>query len=145
MRELAHCDYRVGTEDPTKYYCRHSSVLAQDNIVDTAVCRYCQQRSIVCHSPRPMPETVELSAIVEASLIQKMWNFTGAVAAFVSDGMTLVDKETFSARMAICESCEYRSDNQCLKCGCNLTMKASGRAFACPIGKWVTTKAAKSG
>ncbi|MEJ7592632.1 MAG: DUF6171 family protein [Planctomycetaceae bacterium] len=145
MRELAKCDYRVETDDQTNYYCRHSSVHVKGNLVNSAICRYCPQRTIACLSPRPVPESTELTAIVEASLIQKVWNFTSAVAAFVSDGMTLVDNETYAARMAVCETCEYRSNNQCRKCGCNLTLKASGRAFECPIGKWQMVEVAEQG
>lgn len=70
------------------------------------------------------------------SLFRQAWNFTKAVGRFVSDGMRTVSKEEYENRLRICDKCEYRRGNRCLKCGCGLQIKAKGRAFDCPIGKW---------
>lgn len=140
MRELGSCAYRVHLDDPEKYYCLHSSVHINGNIVNNAICRYCQERTTECNDPRPTPAISDLATIVEASFAKKIWNFGAAVTAFVSDGMKLVDEETYAARMAVCESCEFRSNNHCAQCGCMLALKASGRAFKCPVGKWETVE-----
>ena len=144
MRELGSCEYRIELEEPGKYYCRHSAVHINDNIVNSAICRYCNQRTTVCLNPRPEPETIKLTEIAAASLARKVWNFTAAVAAFVSDGLKLVDNETYAARMAVCETGQFRSNNHCSQCGCMLTLKASGRAFKCPIGKWEAVEQPKT-
>lgn len=67
---------------------------------------------------------------------QQVWNFASSVAAFVADGCHLVTKEQYQSRLEICSSCEDRRGGACSRCGCNLALKAQGRAFACPIAKW---------
>jgi hypothetical protein len=64
------------------------------------------------------------------------WNITSSLAAFVTDGAKLVDKEMYAARLEVCDACDQRSGNRCGSCGCLLSLKASGRAFDCPLGKW---------
>jgi len=67
---------------------------------------------------------------------QQAWNLARALADFVSDGCKLVTEEQYRARLQTCDTCEYRRANRCLKCGCRLRIKARGRAFKCPMGKW---------
>lgn len=62
--------------------------------------------------------------------------FARALVDFVSDGCTLVTHEQYHERLLICQRCIYRGKVRCLKCGCLLVVKARGRAFECPIGKW---------
>ncbi|HEY3969456.1 MAG TPA: DUF6171 family protein [Planctomycetaceae bacterium] len=69
-------------------------------------------------------------------ILKKMWNVATSLAAFVADGCTTVTTEQYEARLKICDGCQWRSNNSCRKCGCNLALKAHGRAFKCPIGKW---------
>ncbi len=67
---------------------------------------------------------------------QKAWNLAEAVAAFVADGLKTVTPEQYQERLSICDGCDRRRDNVCLECGCRLSVKARGRAFQCPLGKW---------
>ena len=133
---LAPCEYRVELDSPGTFFCRHSVVCSQDNVVTTPICRACDVRTKECRNPRPIPLTTEVPARVEVSFARQVWNFTTSAAAFISDGLTLVDQPTYAARLAICDTCDRRSENRCAECGCSLTMKAAGRAFACPLGKW---------
>lgn len=70
------------------------------------------------------------------SLPRQMWNLTASLAAFAADGLKCVSCEEYAARLAICDACEHRHDNKCKLCGCRLSVKAKGRAFQCPAGKW---------
>ncbi len=71
------------------------------------------------------------------SLARLAWNVGGALADFVEDGFATVDKTEYRRRLEVCDSCDRRRGNQCLECGCFLKLKAGGRAFACPLGKWI--------
>lgn len=72
----------------------------------------------------------------EPSLPSKAWSITKALASFVFDGMQTVSREQYQERIKICDQCEHRTANRCRKCGCSLGLKASGRAFHCPLKKW---------
>lgn len=69
-------------------------------------------------------------------LKRQLWNLAESLAAFVADGLKTVSKEQYEARLKICDACDQRRDNRCLKCGCNLSLKARGRAMKCPLDKW---------
>lgn len=69
-------------------------------------------------------------------LARQAWNLATALAAFVADGFKTIDKEQYQKRLEICNGCESRRDNRCLKCGCRLSLKARARAFQCPADKW---------
>ena len=79
---------------------------------------------------------VAVSELRPPSIPKRAWNLAVSLAAFVADGCKTVDKEEYERRLHICDECEFRSSTRCLKCGCNLSLKAKGRAFKCPIGKW---------
>ena len=68
--------------------------------------------------------------------MRRAWNLTAALAAFVADGLKTVDREQYEQRMTICDDCDKRQGNRCQECGCRLHLKARGRAFKCPLGKW---------
>jgi hypothetical protein len=70
------------------------------------------------------------------SAARRAWNLAGALASFVCDGCAMVSREDYEARLAMCDTCDRRDGNWCAQCGCNLSMKARGRAFRCPLGKW---------
>lgn len=70
------------------------------------------------------------------SLVRQAWNLAESLASFVADGCHLVTAEQYRQRLEICDACEARRDNRCMKCGCRLSLKARGRAFQCPAGKW---------
>ena len=83
-----------------------------------------------------MPASRDVPVTGEPTVLQMFWNVASSVAAFVGYGMQGADKEVYAARLAVCDTCEQRSGNRCLKCGCLLSLKASGRIFECPLGKW---------
>jgi len=70
------------------------------------------------------------------SLPRQAWNLTRSLAAFVADGMRTVTEQQYRQRLEICNTCDRRRRNRCLKCGCRLSLKARGRAFRCPLRKW---------
>lgn len=70
------------------------------------------------------------------SLARQAWNLAESLAGFVADGCHLVSAEHYRQRLEICDVCDARRDNRCMKCGCRLSLKARGRAFKCPLDKW---------
>ena len=70
------------------------------------------------------------------SLPRQAWNLARALAEFVADGCQTVDEAQYRLRLEICDACDARRGNRCLKCGCRLSLKARGRAFRCPLDKW---------
>jgi hypothetical protein len=70
------------------------------------------------------------------SLPRQAWNLARALADFVADGCHTVSEEQYRRRLEICDVCDQRRDNRCMKCGCRLSLKARGRAFRCPEDKW---------
>ena len=76
------------------------------------------------------------SAISMPPMGRKAWNLATSLMNFVADGLKTVSTEQYQERLDVCDSCENRSGNRCTKCGCHLSIKAKGRAFDCPIGKW---------
>ena len=63
-------------------------------------------------------------------------NLFHSVAAFVGDGFALVDDEEYRRRLTVCHACDRRKGRHCTECGCWIGVKARGRAFACPLGRW---------
>jgi hypothetical protein len=55
---------------------------------------------------------------------------------FLADGMKLISAEQLEERLGICRSCDQYQENWCRQCGCQLALKARGRAFRCPLNKW---------
>ncbi len=72
------------------------------------------------------------------SLVRQAWNLAQSLADFVADGCKTVTRDEYAQRLEICHACDQRRANRCLKCGCRLALKARGRAFKCPEGKWAT-------
>lgn len=70
------------------------------------------------------------------SLAVRAVNAAGAAAQFAADAFQCIEPEQHAERMRICDSCEYRNGDFCAQCGCQLSLKARGRAFQCPVGKW---------
>lgn len=73
-------------------------------------------------------------------LVAQAWNLAASVAAFVADGCRTVEATEYARRLKICDGCDRRTGNRCLACGCNLSIKAAGRAMRCPLGKWADQK-----
>ena len=131
--EIPPCEYRSKTDEEAVFYCRHSRVRAPAHLVTPEICCNCLLRQIKC-SPRP--ERNLTSSPTFPAFYRQAWNAVNAVASFVSDGVRTATKEQYEERLSICESCEARVGNRCRRCGCNLSLKAKGRAFKCPLGKW---------
>jgi uncharacterized HAD superfamily protein/orotate phosphoribosyltransferase-like protein len=72
---------------------------------------------------------------------QKAWNLASSIGDFISDGFKLASTDEYERRLKICDGCDARTGNKCVVCGCNLSGKARGRAFNCPVGKWNTNSA----
>lgn len=70
------------------------------------------------------------------SMPVRAWNLARALAAFVADGCSTVSPDEYRARLEICDGCPFRRKNACTKCGCRISLKATGRAFNCPDGRW---------
>ena len=64
---------------------------------------------------------------------------------FTSDGFKTISGEQYRARLEICDTCDRRHGNECEECGCYLRLKARGRAFQCPLGKWPAIPASTKG
>jgi hypothetical protein len=63
-------------------------------------------------------------------------NLFQSVVSFVGDGCGIVDDTTYRHRLEICHSCDRLSGERCAACGCFINVKARGRIFRCPIGRW---------
>jgi glycosyltransferase involved in cell wall biosynthesis len=64
------------------------------------------------------------------------WSLVRAVATFVGDGLRTVDTAQYQQRLGICDTCERRRGRRCAECGCWVALKARGRSFSCPLGRW---------
>lgn len=69
-------------------------------------------------------------------IIRKAVNLVGSAAAHIANGGRLVPDAVHAERVALCKACEYFRAGACLKCGCNIRLKAKSAALACPVGKW---------
>ena len=143
-RRLPECDYRIDIADSDRIYCRHTAVSAPNNLVPAVACRVCPQRTRTCDDPRPVPSEEELQVALTSQpqmpgVATQAWNIMTAARDFVADGFRTVTAETYQARLSICDECEQRHGDRCLKCGCFLTVKAKGRTFECPLNKWPET------
>ena len=134
MPRLPECDYREQTDRRGGYYCLHIRVHAPQNLVTISVCRSCRMCAIPCANPRPCPG--DAVAPQPPSLARQAWNLMTSVGAFIADGLQTVDWDEYERRLTICDGCDERRGNRCLKCGCRLSLKARGRAFRCPLDKW---------
>jgi glycosyltransferase involved in cell wall biosynthesis len=64
------------------------------------------------------------------------WSLVRAVATFVGDGLRTVDAAQYQQRLMVCDTCERRHGRRCAECGCWVALKARGRSFSCPLGRW---------
>ena len=105
-----------------RYVCSNNGIVFSENAIPPIHC--------IC------PDTATAKNVSMPSLPKQAWNLATSLAAFVADGCKLVTAEEYAARLAVCDSCEFRRKTRCLKCGCRLALKAKGRAFKCPEDKW---------
>ena len=68
--------------------------------------------------------------------VERAWNLARAITDFAADGFKTLSEIDYRQRLETCDPCDRRRGNQCLECGCYLRLKARGRAFDCPLGKW---------
>ena len=65
------------------------------------------------------------------------WNLATALVEFAADGFATVDRDEYAMRLGICDACQSRTEaGRCAECGCFVAVKAKGRAWDCPKGKW---------
>lgn len=133
---MEECSYRVDLQTRNRFFCRHLHVRSRNNIVTAQFCGDCTKRTTPCDTPRTVPPDPDSLVSKEPTFFQMAWNITSSLAAFVTDGAKLVDKEMYAARLEVCDACDQRSGNRCGSCGCMLSLKAAGRAFECPLNKW---------
>ncbi|TWT43068.1 hypothetical protein KOR42_45280 [Thalassoglobus neptunius] len=135
-KKLEECSYRSVTRSSDIFFCRHTGVRATGGFVESTICANCTTKETPCETPRePMKKTLGGMG----------WDAARAIADFVSDGLSTVTKQVYEKRIAICQDCDRRQGNRCLECGCFLQLKARGRAFRCPLGKWEQISSKKDG
>lgn len=114
--------------------CLHPQLAVPDG-VDPELCRQCREAGVFFDQPpRPPERTVKRSR--EYSLWSRPWNLLKSLRDFAADGCRTLSLEDYKRRLDICTDCEQRERNKCGICGCYLSLKARGRAFRCPLGKW---------
>ncbi len=94
-------------------------------------------------TPNPALEAASAGCVVVSTRVGNMpplrrqaWNLARSFADFVADGCKMVSTAQYRQRLEICDGCSERRANRCQLCGCRLSLKARGRAFRCPAGKW---------
>lgn len=70
------------------------------------------------------------------SMAARLWSLSRALVEFVFDGCETVTADQYEDRLRLCDSCGERQEDQCGACGCLLSIKAKGRVWTCPLGKW---------
>jgi hypothetical protein len=58
------------------------------------------------------------------------------LSQLIKRGTLVATESETSQRLTICQSCEYRTETKCNKCGCNLLIKTRLQAAKCPLKKW---------
>lgn len=64
------------------------------------------------------------------------FSFINVVGEAFKTGKVMATKDQIESRMAQCNSCPFRKDTRCSKCGCVLTYKVGLAAEGCPVGRW---------
>lgn len=95
------------------------------------MCRGERNNRVCLYSDEASPEH-------RPGFLQKLANFTMAVASHVAAGMPLATTEQKNARLVICQACEHFENGGCWKCGCSMDMKAGWTDQSCPLEppKW---------
>lgn len=65
----------------------------------------------------------------------KVFRFIFALIKFIVFGEEVTEAEA-KARMAQCNTCIFRQDKKCGKCGCDLHKKTKWSSESCPINRW---------
>lgn len=92
------------------------------------------------YNPHPLPLSQngrgEHEPTAFPPLAAQVANLFQSVAAFVGDGFALVDEVEYRRRLEVCHACDRRAGRCCTEFGCWIGVKARGRAFICPLGRW---------
>lgn len=115
--------------------CTHPQ-LATPEGVDLATCDECRATGLFCNQP-PRDLSPQIMRNKRPHLLSRVWNLSKSLKSFVDDGFTTVDRAHYERRLRICHACPQRWNDDCKLCGCRLSLKARGRAFSCPLGKWL--------
>jgi len=86
--------------------------------------------------PKSCPLCATAGADGSPSLARKAWNLATALAEFAVDGFQTVDAIQYEARLTACDGCDRRLEGVCQACGCRIQIKARGRVWQCPLGRW---------
>jgi len=82
------------------------------------------------------PPTVPAAQGAFPPIPRQVANFLQSAVTFVGDGCALVDDAEYRRRLDVCRACDRRAGKRCTACGCWIGLKARGRAFTCPLGRW---------
>ncbi|MBL8788274.1 MAG: hypothetical protein JNJ59_25495 [Deltaproteobacteria bacterium] len=135
MSALPTCRHRGPTLPTGRRICHHPQLAVPEG-VDQATCDECRATGLFCDQ-EPRDLTREILRNKRPHLLSRVWNLTRSLKAFVGDGLTTVDKAQYQRRLELCHACPERWNDDCKICGCRLSWKARGRAFGCPLGKWL--------
>ena len=76
-----------------------------------------------------------MKQVKEPGWLTKILSFLSALFAAAKDP-TRVSPELYKARMSVCDGCEFKRENKCLACGCNIPLKGKLKVWSCDLGKW---------
>ena len=128
------CRHRGAELSSGVYRCEHPQVWTPGG-ADAASCRVCSEAGVFCNR-EPIAFAKRVTRTRDPEMRSRPWNFIKSMADFVADGCTTLSQEDYRARLMVCTHCAERTDNTCAICGCYLALKARGRAFKCPLGRW---------
>lgn len=104
----------------------------------TEICPFCPR--CVPQGDKPLYKekflAKDLSGQSPPSSMERVVNFTRAVANHAMAGFPMLSGEETEARLAICRECPKYVERTCSICGCNMRVKASWKEQECPLGKW---------
>jgi Family of unknown function (DUF6171) len=108
----------------------------QPQSVPTTTRRPVSGRLTVGGEQAKLPAPTPADAQAFPSLTTQAANLVHSVVTFVGSGGGLVDETEHRRRLEICAACDLLRGNRCAACGCFIKVKARGRVFRCPIGRW---------
>ena len=69
-------------------------------------------------------------------LRDQVGTFLRAMHLLAGDGFRIADADERERRITTCVACELFIRGRCLECGCFGKLKALGKVWTCPEGKW---------
>lgn len=132
------CAYSTSINEQ-QTYCHNKFVAVENNIVYKAVCEHCPLYSRVLDQSQLRVESMIASNPNfkdQPSIFEIGKEFVKGTLKHVVGGAQHVSDEVYQERLNICNNCEFRQDNRCTICTCNLSMKAKRSSESCPKGYW---------